>query len=258
MENNSNNNEIVEKKDILRVEHLSKSYGKRTIINDISFSIKEGECYCFFGRNGIGKSTTLDCVLGIKKKDSGNIILDDIDLDIDPLEFKKHIGYVPSEPTLYEMMTGNEYLDFMASIYGLSESIFEGNKKALSTRFSMAEEDLNRRISEYSHGMKQKVSLIASLLHNPDLWVLDEPTVGLDPMVLKNLEKVIIDLKNHNKSMLIVSHSVDFILNVADKASLINSTSIESTFDIKANNPYLKKDMERLFSKLYDNKDEGK
>lgn len=249
-----NNNEVIEKKDILKVEDLSKSYGKRTIINNISFTIKEGECYCLFGKNGIGKSTTLDCVLGIKKKDSGTILLDDINLDEDPLEFKKHIGYVPSEPTLYEMMTGNEYLDFMASIYDLSDSTFKGNKEALANRFVMNEEDLNRRIDEYSHGMKQKVSLIASLLHNPDLWILDEPTVGLDPMVLRSLENVINDLKAHNKSMLIVSHSVDFILNVANKASLINSTSIESTFDIKANNPYLKKDMERLFEKLYEGK----
>lgn len=241
----------IEIEPILQVEKLVKSYGKRVVVNELSFIVNPGECYCLFGKNGIGKSTTLDCIVGLKTKNDGIVKLDGLDLDKDPINFKLNLGYVPSEPILYEMMTGEEYLKFIGSSYQMIDEVFHRNYQALLIKFDMPESDMKRRISEYSHGMKQKVALMASIIHNPDLWVLDEPTVGLDIMVYKTLVDVINDFKRAKKGILIVSHSIDFIFDVATKACLLNNGVIQTTFDLTSRNPYLKTDMRNLFFSIY-------
>ena len=222
MEEEKNEKNPIEIEPILQVEKLVKSYGKRVVVNELSFIVNPGECYCLFGKNGIGKSTTLDCIVGLKTKNDGIVKLDGLDLDKDPINFKLNLGYVPSEPILYEMMTGEEYLRFIGSSYQMIDEVFHRNYQALLIKFDMPESDMKRRISEYSHGMKQKVALMASIIHNPDLWVLDEPTVGLDIMVYKTT-----------------------------KACLLNNGVIQTTFDLTSRNPYLKTDMRNLFFSIY-------
>ena len=169
MEEEKNEKNPIEIEPILQVEKLVKSYGKRVVVNELSFMVNPGECYCLFGKNGIGKSTTLDCIVGLKTKNDGIVKLDGLDLVKDPINFKLNLGYVPSEPILYEMMTGEEYLKFIGSSYQMIDEVFHKNYQALLIKFDMPESDMKRRISEYSHGMKQKVALMASIIHNPDL-----------------------------------------------------------------------------------------
>ena len=171
-------------KSVISIKNLHKSYGKKDVLMGLDLEVYEGEMFGFLGRNGIGKSTTIDCMIGSKKFQKGTIELDSYDIKMFPIEAKYSFGYVASEPTCYEEMTGYEYLEFTASIYGLSEANFSKNYKYLVNRLQLKLEELSNPISDYSHGMKQKLCLAASLLHNPKIWILDEPTVGLDIMAV--------------------------------------------------------------------------
>ena len=175
-------------KSVISIKNLHKSYGKKDVLMGLDLEVYEGEMFGFLGRNGIGKSTTIDCMIGSKKFQKGTIELDSYDIKMFPIEAKYSFGYVASEPTCYEEMTGYEYLEFTASIYGLSEANFSKNYKYLVNRLQLKLEELSNPISDYSHGMKQKLCLAASLLHNPKIWILDEPMVGLDPMSAKVLK----------------------------------------------------------------------
>ena len=172
-------------------EDLHKSYGKKEVLKGITLQIKKGEIFGFLGKNGVGKSTTIDCLVGLKDYNSGTIKIFDLDIKKNPLEAKSLFGYVPSEPMTYELMSGYEYLQFVSAAYEMSQESFDENYQFLKEKFAIGDEDLNRRIIEYSHGMKQKVCLMASLIHNPKLWIMDEPTVGLDVMVYETLLKMI-------------------------------------------------------------------
>ena len=169
------------------IQDLHKSYGKKEVLKGLNLEVKQGELFGFIGRNGAGKSTTIDCMIGLKKFNSGRIELLSYDVVQEPLLAKSHFGYVPSEPTVYEAMTGYEYLEFVASIYQISEGQFKANYKYLCNRLQLREEDLEVPAANYSHGMKQKLCLVASLLNNPDIWILDEPTVGLDVIAVEEL-----------------------------------------------------------------------
>ena len=183
----------MEKKKAITIEKLNKSYGNKKVLTDLSLEVYEGELFGFIGRNGIGKSTTIDCMIGMKKFDSGNITIDGFDILTCPIDIKKISGYVTSEPILYEEMTGIEYLKFIANIYKVDKETFEENYKKLSARLEFNLDDLSFQISGYSHGMKQKISLIASLIHKPKIWILDEPTVGLDFLAVEELKKMMVE-----------------------------------------------------------------
>ena len=164
------NEELPEVKQIeyaIQIKDLYKSYGKKDVLKGLNVNAKKGEVFGFIGKNGIGKSTTIDCIVGLKDYDSGEILILDTDNKKDPLKAKNLIGYVPSEPVTYEMMSGNEYLQFVASSYGMIQSSFNNNYNFLIKKFGMSPKDMDRKIREYSHGMKQKVCLMASLIHNP-------------------------------------------------------------------------------------------
>ena len=176
-------------KNILEIKNLYKSYGTKEVLKGINVTVGKGQIVGLIGKNGIGKSTTIDCVTGSKNYNSGEIYIDGCNIESNPIEIKKRFGYISSEPCLYETMTGYEYLSFIASVYGVSPSVFPNKVEELRANFDLTENDLSVKIKGYSHGMKQKLSLIASLLHDPILWILDEPTVGLDIMVYHYLIK---------------------------------------------------------------------
>ena len=238
---------------LLEVEDLRKSYGKKVVIDDLSFSIDRGECYALIGRNGIGKSTTIDCIVGLKEKDSGHCRIYGFDQDKDPLSYKANFGYCSSEPVAYECMTGKEYLTFIASAYGMIKGAFDENYEALKQSFNFPEEDITRRIGEYSHGMKQKICLMGSLIHNPDVWILDEPTVGLDIMVYQILVKTAKAFLQNGKAILLTSHSIEFINEISTKVAILDDGGIARNLNIKEN-PYLKKDLYHIFFELYEDK----
>lgn len=166
---------------MLEINHLRKIYkGSNKGIQDLNLTLEAGDICAFIGSNGAGKSTSLKSIVGIYAFDSGQILLDGIDLSKNPQSFKQNFGYAPDNPDLYENLRGYEFLNFIASIYSLTQESFVKRVKYLAKELDL-EEDLSRLISTYSHGMKQRLVLISLFLHNPALIVLDEPFVGLDP-----------------------------------------------------------------------------
>lgn len=238
----------------IKLTNLNKSYGKKKVLYDINLKIYQGELFGFIGKNGVGKSTTIDCILGSKLFDSGEILVNDLNIKEKPIKVKKMIGYVASEPTCYEDMTGAKYLQFVASIYEISPQIFVKNLDYLLKKFESKEEDLYRQIKEYSHGMKQKICLIASLIHNPKIWILDEPTVGLDAMSANELSLLMKDYVKHGNTCFVASHNIDLISKLCDRVAIIKDGRIYQIFDLK-HEPSLRNKIQNIFLRLYQEKE---
>ena len=234
----------------IEIHDLYKSYGEKKVLKGLNLEVYPGELFGFIGKNGIGKSTTIDCMIGAKRFNSGSITVGGYDVRREAVDVKASYGYVASEPTCYEVMTGYDYLEFVASIYHLSETEFRGNHKYLCNRLQLKEEDLARHISGYSHGMKQKLCLVASLLHNPNIWILDEPTVGLDIMAQEELKKMMREYANHGKTVFVTSHNIELVSAICDRVAIINDGVVQRVCDLK-NEPALREQLPRLFLEIY-------
>lgn len=252
-----NNKEVVGNSNIsvyaLEVVNLHKCYGKKEVLKGINLKVEQGEIYGYIGKNGAGKSTLIDSIVGLKDFKSGDIKIFGHSIKDEPLETKKLFGYVPSEPVAYELMTGYEFLEFIGSAYGMMQESFDSNIEFLKSKFNLQDEDLCRRISEYSHGMKQKVCLMASLLHNPKLWILDEPTVGLDIMVYEALLKMLKEYARNGNTVFITSHNIDLVSEICDKVAIVNNGVIVQEIDFKKE-PFKRKDLKRIFFRIYRDK----
>ena len=243
-------NEKEEIKVSLSIKDLHKSYGKHDVLKGLNLEVYPGELFGFIGKNGVGKSTTIDCVIGAKKFESGEIIINGFDIKRDPILAKNSFGYVASEPLCYEVMTGYEYLEFIASIYNLSEAEFVKNYKFLANRLMLKESDLQNKIKNYSHGMKQKLCLIGSLLHNPDIWILDEPTVGLDIMATEELKKMMREYANHGKCVFVTSHNIELVSKICDRVGIVNNGVVQTIYDLNKD-PNKRIQLSRLFIQGY-------
>jgi len=217
------------------IEDLYKAYGKKQVLKGLNLEVNHGELFGFIGRNGIGKSTTIDCMIGSKRFQSGNIYINGYDIKKDPIAAKASYGYVASEPTCYEVMTGYEYLEFIASIYKLSESEFNKSYKYLCTRLKLDLAELENAISGYSHGMKQKLCLAASLMHNPEIWILDEPTVGLDIIATEELKKMMREYANHGHCVFVTSHNIELVSKLCDRVAIVNDGIVKVVYDLNKN-----------------------
>ena len=234
----------------VKISKLFKSYGPKEVLKGLDLEVYNGELFGFIGRNGIGKSTTIDCMIGVKRFNSGLIELEGYSISDDPLNAKAQFGYVASEPTCYESMTGYEYLEFIASVYQISEAEFVGNVDYLAKRLVLTDEDLSKSIANYSHGLKQKLCLIASLLNNPDLWILDEPTVGLDIMAIEELKKMMREYANHGKCVFVTSHNIEIIAKICDRVAIINNGVIVELLDLNKN-PNKRLQLPRIFLNIF-------
>ncbi len=237
----------------IKIQNLYKSYGKKEVLKGLNLDVYEGELFGFLGRNGIGKSTTIDCMIGSKKYNKGTILINDFDIKYDPINAKSQFGYVASEPTCYEQMTGFDYLEFTANIYNLGENEFKKNYKYLCNRLQLNLDELSNQISDYSHGMKQKLCLAASLLHNPKIWILDEPTVGLDIMAVEELKKMMREYANHGNTVFVTSHNIDLVAKLCDRVAIVNNGVVSNLIDLK-NNPNKRLQLPRIFMDLYGEK----
>ena len=168
----------------------------------------------------------------------------------DPIEAKKTFGYVASEPTCYEVMTGYDFLEFIASVYKISEGAFVKNYRYLLQRLYFNEEDLQLPISSYSHGMKQKLCLIASLIHNPKIWILDEPTVGLDIMAVESLKNMMREYANHGKTVFVTSHNIELVSKICDRVAIINNGVVVALYDLNKD-PNKRLQLSRIFLETY-------
>ena len=229
------------KKKIVEIKGLSKKYGKASkyAIEGIDVECYAGEIVGLLGHNGAGKSTTIKCLTGFFPFEQGNIKICDNDIKKNPLAAKKNLGYVPDNRATFEKMTGIEYINFIADIHQTSIEDRTKRLEEMQKIFKLGDK-INDVISSYSHGMKQKICLMASLIHNPKLWLLDEPLTGLDPQTSKALHKYMNKYKEEGNAVLYSSHNLDAIEKTCDRAYIINQGKIVANINIKdfiKNNP---------------------
>ena len=205
---------------MLTISHLTKTYGDKKAVDDLSLHIAPGEIYGFIGHNGAGKTTTIKSVVGILQFDEGEITIDGTSLKDDPIACKKKIAYIPDNPDLYEFMSGIKYLNFIADIFGVGAEERQERIKKYADMFELTE-DLAQPISAYSHGMKQKLAIIAAWIHNPKLIIMDEPFVGLDPKASFLLKEMMRDVCAAGGAIFFSTHVLEVAEKLCDKVAII-------------------------------------
>ena len=207
---------------MLLISNLTKAYGEKKAVDDLSLHIRPGEIYGFIGHNGAGKTTTLRSVAGILKFDAGEIRVNGIPLKEDPIACKRIMAYIPDNPDLYEYMTGIRYLNFIADIYGVDAGARAERIRDYAARFELTA-DLAQPISAYSHGMKQKLAVIAAWLHEPKLIVMDEPFVGLDPKAAFLLKEMMREVCDRGGAIFFSTHVLEVAEKLCDKVAIIKN-----------------------------------
>ena len=205
---------------MLKIEHLTKTYGEKKAVDDLSLHIHAGEIYGFIGHNGAGKTTTLKSVAGILQFDGGEILVDGKSVRTQPLECKKMIAYIPDNPDLYEYMTGIKYLNFIADIFGIPAAERWARIEPLADAFELTA-DLGQPVSAYSHGMKQKLAIIAAWIHDPKLILMDEPFVGLDPKAAHLLKGMMRAVCDGGGAIFFSTHVLEVAEKLCDKVAII-------------------------------------
>lgn len=205
---------------MLKIEHLTKNYGDKTAVNDLSLQINAGEVYGFIGHNGAGKTTTLKAVVGILPFDTGEISINGTSVKKDPIACKKQIAYIPDNPDLYEYMSGIKYLNFIADIYGVGAEERAVRIRKYADLLGLTG-DLAEAVSSYSHGMKQKLAIISAWIHNPRLIIMDEPFVGLDPKAAHTLKQMMREHCDEGGAIFFSTHVLEVAEKLCDKVAII-------------------------------------
>lgn len=205
---------------MLQIEHLTKTYGEKKAVDDLSLHILPGEIYGFIGHNGAGKTTTLKSVAGILRFDAGEIRIAGTSIRTDPLACKRKLAYIPDNPDLYDYMTGIQYLNFIANIFGVSAADRQARIRELAERFELTN-DLAQPIAAYSHGMKQKLAIISAWLHQPRLIIMDEPFVGLDPKAAHLLKGMMREFCDAGGAIFFSTHVLEVAEKLCDKVAII-------------------------------------
>ena len=216
---------------MLRINNLTKVYGDKTAVDDLSLHIKPGEIYGFIGHNGAGKTTTLKACSGILRPDSGEIYVDGKSLKDDPLGVKQVIAYIPDNPDMYDFLPCIKYLNFIADVYGVPE----GRRDELIHKYAEIFEltsDLAQPIGDYSHGMKQKAAIIAALIHSPKLILMDEPFVGLDPKASHSLKLIMREICDEGGAIFFSTHVLEVAEKLCDKVAIIRRGKLVTTGDM--------------------------
>ena len=207
---------------MLRIEKLTKTYGSKKAVDNLSLHIRRGEIYGFIGHNGAGKTTTLKSVAGILDFDEGEILIDGKSIRKSPVECKRMIAYIPDNPDLYDFMSGIKYLNFIADVFGVSAAARQERIRDLAERFKLTA-DLAQPIASYSHGMKQKLALISAFLHEPRLILMDEPFVGLDPTASHLLKQMMRELCDRGGAIFFSTHVLEVAEKLCDKVAIIKN-----------------------------------
>lgn len=210
---------------MLSIRNFTKRYGEKTAVKNLSLEIAPGDIYGFIGRNGAGKTTTLKACCGILGFDEGEILIDGVSIKENPLECKRKIAYVPDSPASYEFLSGIKYLNFIADVYRLSKTEREEKIKRYSEAFELSD-SLAENVGSYSHGTKQKLAIVAALIHSPKLLILDEPFVGLDPKASHTLKLVMSELCSQGGSVFFSTHVLEVAEKLCNKIAIIKQGSL--------------------------------
>ncbi len=210
---------------MIRTEGLRKTYGRFTAVKDVSLHVRKGEVFGFLGPNGAGKTTTMKMVAGLLKPTAGKVWVDGLDTSIDPVGAKRKIGYIPDRPYLYERLTGNEFLSFVGGIYRMQAPEIEARSEELLTFFGLGHFG-DELVESYSHGMKQRLTLAAALLHRPMLLIIDEPMVGLDPAGAKMIKQVFRRYAEEGKTVFVSTHTLEVAEAICDRVAIIDQGEI--------------------------------
>lgn len=211
---------------MIEIKNVSKTYnGKKKVLKNISFKIEGGEIFAFIGHNGAGKTTMIKCIMGILDFEEGDILVDNKSIKEEPLECKRIMAYVADNPDLYENMKAIDFINFICDMYEVSEDIRRENTLKYAKMFEI-EDKLNDDISSFSHGMKQKIDLIAALAHNPKVLIMDEPFVGLDPKAVYDMKEIMRNMAKDGKTIFFSTHILDVAEKLCDRVAIIKDGTI--------------------------------
>lgn len=211
---------------MIEIKNVSKTYnGKKKVLKNVSFKIEGGEIFAFIGHNGAGKTTMIKCIMGILDFEEGDILVDNKSIKEEPLECKRIMAYVADNPDLYENMRAIDFINFICDMYEVSEDIRRENTLKYAKMFEI-EDKLNDDISSFSHGMKQKIALIAALAHNPKVLIMDEPFVGLDPKAVYDMKEIMRDMAKDGKTIFFSTHILDVAEKLCDRVAIIKDGTI--------------------------------
>ena len=210
---------------MLKIENLTKRYGEKTAVNNLSLHIAPGEIYGFIGHNGAGKTSTLKCIVGIQDFDEGEIYIDSKSIKNQPIECKKLFAYIPDNPDIYDFMTGIQYLNFVADIFEVSQQERSELIKKYADMFEISG-SLNDAINSYSHGMKQKLVIISALIHSPKLIIMDEPFVGLDPKASHILKGIMRQICDDGGAIFFSTHVLEVAEKLCDRVAIIKNGNL--------------------------------
>lgn len=211
---------------MIEIKNVSKTYnGKKKVLKNISFKIEGGEIFAFIGHNGAGKTTMIKCIMGILDFEEGDILVDNKSIKEEPLECKRIMAYVADNPDLYENMKAIDFINFICDMYEVSEDIRRENTLKYAKIFEI-EDKLNDDISSFSHGMKQKIALIAALAHDPKVLIMDEPFVGLDPKAVYDMKEIMRDMAKDGKTIFFSTHILDVAEKLCDRVAIIKDGTI--------------------------------
>ena len=232
---------------MIEIKNVTKKYGNKKAIDDISFNVNDGDIFAFIGHNGAGKTTLIKSMVGIHDFENGDILIDGKSIKKDPIECKKLMAFVPDNPETYEHMKAIDYINFICDMYDVDQETREKNIKKYAKLFDM-ETKLNDTIDSYSHGMKQKIVLISALAHNPKILIMDEPFVGLDPKAVFDIKEVLQEMVKEGKIVFYSTHILDVAEKLCSRVAIIKEGKLVKCGDMKS----IKgdKSLEKVFMEL--------
>ena len=217
---------------MIEIKNVVKKYGNKNAVDNVSFTVNDGDIFAFIGHNGAGKTTLIKSIVGVHDFDEGDILIDGISIKEDPVECKKKMAFVPDNPETYEHMRAIEYINFICDMYETPTDIRENNIKKYAKLFEM-EDKLNDTIDSYSHGMKQKIVLISALAHNPKILIMDEPFVGLDPKAVYDIKEVLNEMVKEGKIVFYSTHILDVAEKLCSRVAIIKGGKLVKSGSMK-------------------------
>ena len=217
---------------MIKVKNVSKKYGEKKALDNVSLEVKSGDIFAFIGHNGAGKTTLIKSICGILDFDEGEILVNGKSIKDDPIACKKEMAYVPDDPELYENMKAIDFINFVCDMYEVPAEVRERNVKRLAEMFGM-EAELGNIIKSFSHGMKQKIALIAALAHEPKVLIMDEPFVGLDPKAIFDMKELMRELVKRGRTIFFSTHILDVAEKLCTRVAIVEKGKIVKSGDMK-------------------------